>query len=194
MPENYSVFTNATGHLQPQEMRPNFILTNDESETIESGDRVTLVDRHGKESPVLVRILRAVTPRTFSARLARSKWKSPSPENIATTPRIFEIVREPEDFHNSSMVMIYFPLLAFLKHFWLFLLLDGNNAVKIQNQGGSTNFSFIGIFTHFLVIFLLFSLTFLLSNGQKVRKSWKLHQRIKNAVEPLCSRLFKDGS
>ena len=48
----------------------------DDPEPMESGDRVTLVDQTGKESPVLVRILRAVTPRTFSARLARSRWGS----------------------------------------------------------------------------------------------------------------------
>ena len=83
--------------------------------SIEAGDRVTLVDREGKESPVLVRILRAVTPRTFSARLARSRWKHHQPQqppadqrgreghfstsSSATSrpPRIFEIVQEQQD-------------------------------------------------------------------------------------------------
>ena len=79
-----------------------FILT-DESEAVETGDHVTLVDKNGKESPVMVRILRAVTPRTFSARLARSRWKR-SPTTSAdensgvgpSPPRIFEIVREQQ--------------------------------------------------------------------------------------------------
>ena len=79
----------------------------DDPEPMESGDRVALVDQTGKESPVLVRILRAVTPRTFSARLARSRWGSKSNHSPAETfgsepdaddrprpPRIFEIVRE----------------------------------------------------------------------------------------------------
>ena len=64
---------------------------------------MTLVDKNGKESPVMVRILRAVTPRTFSARLARSRWKrSPTAtsgdENSSgpSPPRIFEIVREQQ--------------------------------------------------------------------------------------------------
>lgn len=110
---NYAIFTNATGHLQEssfQQPRRDFILTSDDHETIESGDRVTLVDRQGKESPVLVRILRAVTPKTFSARLARSRWKSspPSAEQPDAydkePPRIFEIVRE--DHHGLTLVSV----------------------------------------------------------------------------------------
>ena len=112
---NYAQYSNDTGHLQQksqlqyQNLHPgeiDFVLTDDSTHAtaIESGDRVTLVDREGKESPVLVRILRAVTPRTFSARLARSRWRQDGdgPEDAdqeaagmsARPPRIFEIVRE----------------------------------------------------------------------------------------------------
>ena len=91
--DNYAVFTSQNGHLQ----RNDFILT-DDSEAVETGDHVTLVDKNGKESPVMVRILRAVTPRTFSARLARSRWKTSPPSaddsSQPSPPRIFEIVRE----------------------------------------------------------------------------------------------------
>ena len=69
---------------------------------METGDHVTLVDKNGKESPVMVRILRAVTPRTFSARLARSRWKHSSPsvdeELNGEPPRIFEIVRDQQPY------------------------------------------------------------------------------------------------
>ena len=48
-----------------------------------------------------VRILRSVTPRTFSARLARSRWKQqPDREDNVSSmrpPRIFEIVQEQHD-------------------------------------------------------------------------------------------------
>jgi hypothetical protein len=80
---------------------------------MESGDQVTLVDRFGNESPVMVRILRAVTPRTFSARLLKSRWKNPnensphiSAEGSNTSsssvrhPRIFEIVHD--DYQQVS--------------------------------------------------------------------------------------------
>ena len=53
----------------------------------------------------MVRILRAVTPRTFSARLARSRWKHSSPSadeesngGGPSPPRIFEIVREQQPY------------------------------------------------------------------------------------------------
>ena len=108
--DNYAVFTNQTGHLQQSQNNRDFILTGpDDPEPMESGDRVTLVDQTGKESPVLVRILRAVTPRTFSDRLARSRWGSfksnrhspaetfgsePDADDRPRPPRIFEIVRE----------------------------------------------------------------------------------------------------
>ena len=116
---NYSQQFNNSGDLRPHD----FVLTDDFHHTatsIEAGDRVTLVDREGKESPVLVRILRAVTPRTFSARLARSRWKhhhqpqqppadqqrggregghfsTSSSATSARPPRIFEIVQEQQD-------------------------------------------------------------------------------------------------
>ena len=77
-----------------------------DQENIESGDRVTLVDRNGRQSPVLVKILRAVTPRTFSARLAgqQSRWQKQHSITVVgggsagdgdkqSPPRIFEIVR-----------------------------------------------------------------------------------------------------
>ena len=109
------------------DLRPHdFVLTDDFHHTatsIEAGDRVTLVDREGKESPVLVRILRAVTPRTFSARLARSRWKnhqpppaaaaaaqqghfstSPSATSAPRPPRIFEIVQEQQDVSEGACV------------------------------------------------------------------------------------------
>ena len=83
--DNYAVFTNQTGHLQRSHGPRDFILTGpDDPEPMESGDRVTLVDQTGKESPVLVRILRAVTPRTFSARLARSRWVKNNPRFVYT--------------------------------------------------------------------------------------------------------------
>ena len=109
------------------DLRPHdFVLTDDFHHTatsIEAGDRVTLVDREGKESPVLVRILRAVTPRTFSARLARSRWKNHQPPPAAAAaaqqghfstsssatsaprpPRIFEIVQEQQDVSEGACV------------------------------------------------------------------------------------------
>lgn len=106
--DNYAIFTNATGHLGHAETRQrrDFILTSDDHETIESGDRVTLVDRQGKESPVLVRILRAVTPKTFSARLARSRWKSPPDAYDKEPPRIFEIVREDHGDGRQAVTLV----------------------------------------------------------------------------------------
>ena len=105
---NYAQYSNDTGHLQQKSHlgEIDFVLTDDSTHAtaIESGDRVTLVDREGKESPVLVRILRAVTPRTFSARLARSRWRQDGEGTeeadreaagmSARPPRIFEIVRD----------------------------------------------------------------------------------------------------
>ena len=52
---NYAQYTNETGHLRSSH-RPSvdFVLADEpQSVGIESGDRVTLVDREGKESPVI---------------------------------------------------------------------------------------------------------------------------------------------
>ena len=52
---NYAQYTNETGHLRSSH-RPSvdFVLADEpQSIGIESGDRVTLVDREGKESPVI---------------------------------------------------------------------------------------------------------------------------------------------
>ena len=89
---------------------------------METGDHVTLVDKNGKESPVMVRILRAVTPRTFSARLARSRWKHSSPSadeesngGGPSPPRIFEIVREQQPYPVRGRVTPLNPLPSVLR-------------------------------------------------------------------------------
>ena len=94
------------------------MLASDDQEVIESGDRVTLVDRIGHQSPVMVRILRAVTPRTFSARLAQSRsWKAQDfaaaaaaaaagDDDKQSPPRIFEIVREDQQSSQQKVVSV----------------------------------------------------------------------------------------